>query len=527
MNTRARAALALLAATSALFAATGARAAMKVGQNLERLNYYTCTPVFVNSMKHARSWMTRQVGGNTWESKQEGAITANADGYPTVIPFSAGGSQHFVHTQIPVYENGAHRLTCVGKGTLKIKGPGVGLQTYNVNGSLSVTLTASGAKDLSAFNANSPIGERNEPSYWYLEIHTTNSSDPIRDIRLMRPGFHNSGRDVFDPVFLSVISPYHTLRFLNWQRANNSARTEHNVPSNRKSYYTQATSNGVADDHIIDLANQTGKHIWLTVPHLYTSNGRHQMAHRYATTLNSGIKCYVEYSNEVWNPKFAQNKWVDQNVSGNNLPQKYGKKATEVFGAFKGQFNNAGKGGQVVRVLAGQNGNPWTVSQALVTGGATADAVAVAPYFGTTYGTVPNPLPTLEQMATDAHTRMTNVMANYSTVRDTAQANNKLLLCYEGGQHYVAGDSAVNNHPLSARMLEFNRHWRMRNLYRNTYLNEVNSRGTDMFAHFTVTDQFTKWGSWGSMEWSGQTIGTWANHAQKEWAIRDWMAANP
>ena len=502
---------------------------MKVGQNLESLTYYASTPVFVNSMKAARSWMTRPVGSNEWDSKQSDSIVANIDGYPTVVPFWASGAQHFVHTMVPVFENGTHRFRCSGKGTLVIKGPGVSAQTFQVNGSLSVTLTASGAKDIGAIDPGSPFGERHEPSFWYVEIRTTDSSDPIRDLRIMRPGFHNAGRDQFDPVFLNHLSQYDTLRVMDWLRTNNSGRTLANVPSNRKSYYTQATSDGVAYDHIIDLANQTGKNIWICVPHLFTQQARHDMAYRFAYNLQAGRICYVEYSNEVWNPKFDQHKWVTNNTSipGSNTHQRYGTKAAEVFGAFKTHFDNAGKGGQLRRVLAGQNTNSWTLSQALVTAGSTTDLLAVAPYFGRTFGSVPNPIPSLDDLATETHSLMSERMNAFTTIRNLAQSNGKGLVCYEGGQHYVAGDQVVNNQALTSRMIEFNRNYRLRNLYRYTYLNQVRDRGPSLFVHFTLTNRFSKWGSWGSMEWGGQTIGTGANQAQKEWALRNWMAANP
>lgn len=84
-----------------------------------------------------------------------------------------------------------------------------------------------------------------------------------------------------------------------------------------------------------------------------------------------------------------------------------------------------------------------------------------------------------------------------------------------------------NNEALTDLLVDFNRDWRMKNLYRYTYMGDVNSRGVQLFTAFTLSSQWGKWGSWGSMEWLKQPIGPNSYEAGKEWGIRDWKTNNP
>jgi hypothetical protein len=212
--------------------------------------------------------------------------------------------------------------------------------------------------------------------------------------------------------------------------------------------------------------------------------------------------------------------------AGSNIFQKYGTRSKFVFDAFKQKFDAAGKGSLLRRTLAGQAVNPWILEQALSRASSSTDVIAIAPYFGTVFTSAPNPLPSLDQLATETYTKMNEVRSGVDGHRTLAQNTGKTLVCYEGGQHYVGAFGQENNNPLTIRLIEFNRDWRMRNLYRNTYLPELNSRGINLFANFALCGNWSKFGSWGTMEYWTQTIGQNAGNAQKAWAVLDWMA-NP
>ena len=73
-------------------------------------------------------------------------------------------------------------------------------------------------------------------------------------------------------------------------------------------YYLQTSDKGIAYEYLIAIANQTHKDIWLTIPHNVSDNFVKEMAKLFKQTLNSDLKVYLEYSNEVWNWQFQQSK---------------------------------------------------------------------------------------------------------------------------------------------------------------------------------------------------------------------------
>ncbi|MFQ3671867.1 MAG: hypothetical protein SNJ84_10465, partial [Verrucomicrobiia bacterium] len=239
------------------------------------------------------------------------------------------------------------------------------------------------------------------------------------------------------------------------------------------------------------------------------------------------LLCYVEYTNEAWNSMFTAFNYTNNTFAGGNQPQKFGTRAKQVFDIFKARFDAAGRGSQLRRTLGGQAGNDWIIREALVTAGASTDVIAIAPYFGSNFHPVPSPLPSLDQLASGTLSKMAQVRSDTAAHFAIAQQRGLGLVCYEGGQHYVGLWEAVDHNPLTERLLEFNRDWRMRNLYRNEYLGDLAQRGVSVFCHFVLAARWTKWGSWGSMEWITQNIGTGTNEAGKEWAIRDWKNNNP
>jgi hypothetical protein len=61
----------------------------------------------------------------------------------------------------------------------------------------------------------------------YLQITATNPSNPIRNIRVIMPGFkHTAERMPFHPLFLDSIRKYKTLRFMDWALTNNAQDVE-------------------------------------------------------------------------------------------------------------------------------------------------------------------------------------------------------------------------------------------------------------------------------------------------------------
>ena len=68
----------------------------------------------------------------------------------------------------------------------------------------------------------------------------------------------------------------------------------------------QSTNQGVAWEYVIDLANLTGKDLWVNVPGHATDDYVRNMAALFKQRLDPGRVVYLEYANEVWNYQFDQ-----------------------------------------------------------------------------------------------------------------------------------------------------------------------------------------------------------------------------
>ena len=132
---------------------------------------------------------------------------------------------------------------------------------------------------------------------------------------------------------------------------------------------------------------------WFCVPHLADDDYVARMAKLLAEQMPEGKKVYVEYSNETWNGQFAQAKYCQQRgkelgLSKNDYEAQLrysARRSVEVFKIFAEAFGGTDR---LVRVIATHSANPWSGTTELDFEDAfkSADAVAIAPYFGNAFG---------------------------------------------------------------------------------------------------------------------------------------------
>jgi hypothetical protein len=136
-----------------------------------------------------------------------------------------------------------------------------------------------------------------------ITIERTNPNNYIRNIRVIRPGFENTWwTQTFSPLLLEKLAPYGTLRFMDWTNTNGQTdvKWSDRVQPTSRTY----TSNGVAWEETIHLANILGKNVWINIPHLANADYITQLANLFLNKLEPHLKVYVEYSNEVWGTLF-------------------------------------------------------------------------------------------------------------------------------------------------------------------------------------------------------------------------------
>lgn len=142
-------------------------------------------------------------------------------------------------------------------------------------------------------------------------------NDPIRNIRILLPHFESTYmQQPFHPLFLRDTQRYQTLRFMDFHETNSwpvnatpswDYRTK---PIDR----TQSNhgSGGAALEYSILLSNTLGANAWYCVPHAADDGYVEAMAEFVLTGLDQrhDTQVFVEYSNEVWNSFFPAGQYA-------------------------------------------------------------------------------------------------------------------------------------------------------------------------------------------------------------------------
>lgn len=479
-----------------------------LGVNLEGTRSYSKQRVFLDAFQQARSWISQDVEGGPWDTKEDLSIDE--------------------HGWIARLAPGKAAATLVADGGPEAYPPGKYVVLYEGKGEMSLGLDA---KKIAAEPGRIVFqkGERGA----LLKIIATDPKDPIRNISVV-PLENESDHEekVFYEPFLAQLRafPFGVLRFMDMGSTNHSEIakwSERAAPSN----FSQGTGRGVALEYMIDLANELDRDAWFCVPHLADDEYVRKMASLIKARLEPGRSVYLEYSNEVWNRQFEQSRYAVEKGTALDLSDDqnmaqlryYSQRAVEIFAIAKREL---GPDFPLVRVLAGQATNPWAGKQILSWKDAArnADAYAIAPYFGGKLGRG-------ETAAKVSGWSKDQVFAALSkelddTTRRHIDENVELarkfdlrLIAYEGGQHLVGVGKQANNEALEKLFAEVNRDPRMSSLYER-YLELWRSAGGAEFALFTWFGESSKWGHWGIFE----------NHAQKSTAkslgIQSFLAKN-
>jgi hypothetical protein len=138
-----------------------------------------------------------------------------------------------------------------------------------------------------------------------LMLSFTNTGAGIKDLKVIRPGYDAANPPLFTRAFLDHIARFKTLRFMDWLRTNNNPVTFWAARATPEATH-YASNMGVPWEHIVALANQTQKDIWINLPIGVDDDYVLQLARLLKRTLNADSRVYLEYSNEIWNGGFAQ-----------------------------------------------------------------------------------------------------------------------------------------------------------------------------------------------------------------------------
>ena len=326
---------------------------------------------------------------------------------------------------------------------------------------------------------------------------------------------------------------------------------------------------GVPVEILVALLEELGTDGWFTLPHRADDAYVRNFAEYVDENLDPARKAYVEYSNEVWNGRFAQATWTADQAEAlwgdrDAALQYHGMRAAEVAEIWTDVFGDAAKD-RLVNVIATHTGwlgyeadlleaplsqkmgNPAPVEAF--------DAYAVSGYFGGVLGLADRQDMVqgwLEESRTRAETQagaegLTGADAeayvaehqyDFATsqaaleLRDGALSGNPEdtladlglrvwphhaavaqsygldLIMYEGGSHVVGLGALVDDKTLTEFFYHLNYSDEMGALY-TTLLENWRAVGGQLFGAYVDVFAPVKWGSWGARRHLGDDNPRW------------------
>ena len=473
---------------------------LPIGMNLPNLTYYTPALIFTDVMTTASDMITFYTDepGSPWDSGRIGEITRDKNGYPTSLPqpTNSDGHETCVRFLINNYYQGRYRVFYEGEGTMVAGGN----RLKSDEDGFYIDLDGSGN------NTWFDITESRDGSY-------------IRNIHIIPEEYGQYNSEDYDPTafptfltkYTEGLEPFHVLRFMDWTRTNASLQvdwgegsTENETPGDRsddritREYYTQGSGRGISHDYAIELCNSMQTDAWVCIPHMASDEYIRKMAELWHDNLDSNLKIYLEFSNEMWNWGFVQSRWILNNgvygdypepvdshvkadleaieAAGGNFPEKDAYMMARTFSIWADVFGG-GMSSRVVRVATGQHagsGNARRIMNYLNDpsekyGSIGCDALAVGGYFSFSEENHNDWLSlgsslTMDQIYSDTYEYFLETSKLW-TERCSTVANDFDVdyFVYEGGQHMQPFNQKEWSY--NPRLWEFQIHDDMYNLY--------------------------------------------------------------
>ncbi len=365
----------------------------------------------------------------------------------------------------------------------------------------------------------------------FIRLMETDPADYVRNIRVIMPGFEHAYRsDPWHPVFLNRWKGMACLRFMDFMHTNNSKiSTWEERPKPADATFS---GKGVALELMIDLCNRLKADPWFCMPHLADDDYVQRFAAMVKRRLDPGLKVYVEYSNEVWNGQFAQSRWAGEQGVKLGFADKTWEgawrftahRSVQIFKIWEQVFGGADR---LIRVLPSQAANPY-VSERIVEWQDAfkhADALAIAPYIS--FNISPTGKPSADEVAGWTVDQVMDYLEKKSLPQSiewitkskaVADKYGLKLVTYEGGQHAVGVGGGENNDKLTVLLHAANAHPRMETIYDRHY-DAWQKVGGDMFCYFSSTGRWSKWGSWGLLQfYDDDAAGSPKYRATMRWA---------
>ena len=258
-----------------------------VGINLDWNLYYSQQFPFLNRVKSGSQWLTN--GANA------GPVTLDANGYPTATP--AGATALYMMVGLDPLSAGTsstYVLTYTGTSLFYIPGAKV--------------LSSEPGKIVFQWT----LTDNNMAA---IDIGGLEPNDSLNNLAIVRSDqvdLYSQGQ-IFNPDFLSKISQFDTLRYMDWNSTNQNQTANWADRTTLNDVTWQSTGNSSVPIEVeVALANQTKTNMWLNVPTEASDDYVRQMMTYVHDHLDPSLTVHLEYSNEVWNFGFQQSHYALQ-----------------------------------------------------------------------------------------------------------------------------------------------------------------------------------------------------------------------
>ena len=461
----------------------------KLGLNLAGVCDWNTELPFVDVFLETRRWISQQEGkswgeGPELELDERGWVRHLEDGCWVEVPLCTidGGN----------YPSGIYTVTYEGKGQLAFNG----------------------ARVVSEKQGTTLIDVDSQHGAFWLRITATDPSDYIRNIHVYLPNFGSSDlraeNGIWNPDFLERWKSMKVFRTMDWQATNGSKlRKWSDRPQVEDATYTKS---GLPIEIISDFINRTDADLWFCIPDQADDDFVRRTAQLLKEQVNSEKLIYLEYSNEVWNSSFEQSRRASEKGKALKIGESdweaawhyTARRSIEIFTIFEEVWGSTDR---LVRVLPTQAVNPFVSEQILQFDDAWrhADALAIAPYFGMS---VPKEdVDEVIALGVDGMLKKLEKEILPETIdaikkqKEVADRYGLKLVCYEAGQHLVGLWGANDSEELNRILMSVNRSERMGELY-DRYYRAWEELGGGTLCHFSSVGKWTKWGSWGLIEYA-------------------------
>ena len=486
-----------------------------IGTNLPFLRSWGRDYPFTDAFKSSREWIS-QCHNCGWHGG--GPLMLDSLGWVTGFPAAHPDSVHFVQTMLldGAFDKptGTYHLMWEGEGEINIIGD---IEEIRV---------------IDDHHWEVEVKE-GDFGFWFYVYSTdpNNTGDYIRNIRFILPDYIDTYEtELFQEQFLEVMKKYSAIRFMDWGETNFSP-LETWAQRTTPQHQTQSRAEGVSLEYMIALCNKLEADMWYCMPHAADDEYVQKTAELIKAQLHPDRKLYLEYSNEVWNFSFGQfnycrQKGIELNLTelGNPATEYYALRVGQIFDIFANVF---GDSEQVQNVIAWQNYDVYWTKMILEYNGnqAKTDAVAIAPYFG---GLTGKPADyekekdlTLDEVIDLCLHKLTGTMDGIRGQIDMLKGRNIPLIAYEGGQHLVGLDFVREDTAFTNKLIAANHHPRMKDAYLD-YFNRWKEVGGELFMHFSLMGDGSKYGSWGAFDF----YSTDRRYAPKQAAIDEFIDNN-